>query len=90
MSRSLRRHRAAVARVRKTHILLQHMALEYLRRPWRGYHRLCMNEPGHWTHEMTIQPARIRSQQLAQLVLRGADPDLFLWPDYKKPHVYYW
>jgi len=90
MSRSIRRHQIAVAKLRKLHILLQHMSLEYVRRPWRQTGRMVMNEPGYWTHEMTIQPARVRSQQLAQLVLRGADPDSFLWPDYKKPHVYYW
>lgn len=90
MSRSLRRHHAAVARVRKMHILLQHMSPQYIRRPWRGFDRQCMNEPGHWVHEMMTRPARAKEHHIARLVARGLDPDGVVWPDNRKPHKYYW
>ena len=89
MSRSIRRHQQAVARVRKLRILLQHMSLEYLRRPWRGYHWLCMNEPGYWVREMMTRPARRVSNHLEHLVERGVEDD-WRWPDNRKPHKYYW
>ena len=90
MSRSLRRHQQAVARVRKIHILLQHMSPKYLCRPWRGYHRMVMNEPGHWVHDWMTVPARIRQKRLERAVVRGLDPEGISWPDNRKPHKYYW
>jgi hypothetical protein len=62
----------------------------WLERPWMGYHRLQLNEPGRWEHEMMIQPSRIRQNQRLRLVENGIDPDELEWPDYKKPVIYYW
>lgn len=98
MKRALRRHRQRVAQARRVRILKTHGAWrklwrdEWLWAPkvWRQPCRLCMNEPNWWTHEMIIQPARVRSSQLLQRVSRGLDAEALAWPDYRRPHLYYW
>jgi hypothetical protein len=48
-------------------------------------------EPKHWQYEFNIRPSRIRQNQLLRAVERGVDPDVIgRWPDYRKPHIYYW
>jgi hypothetical protein len=107
MKRSIRRHYAAVNKARHRHILeIVHFAKlngwswmirgELIEIPpsikaWNNVSRCCMQEPGWWTHEYTIQPARTKSSRLCRLVEKGAiDPDGIVWPDFRKPHVYYW
>jgi hypothetical protein len=105
MKRSIRRHQQQVAKIRKLQILYRGAVtghswraferpllygFTHTERPWRGYHRLTMHEPGWWTHDWHIVPARIRSNRMLHAIERGADPDRFQWPDCKKPQVYYW
>jgi hypothetical protein len=93
MKRALRRHHERVAKARRIRILLSHGAwVQHAWAPkiWHSMERLVMNEPGWWTHATVIQPARIKTHGLEHLILRGCDTDLFLWPDCKRPHDYYW
>jgi hypothetical protein len=98
MKRALRRHWQRVARARYVRILKAHGAWrtlwedEWLWAPkvWRAPRKLMMNEPGFWTHETIIRPSRIRSNQLLQKVYQGLDVEGMVWPDYRKPHLYYW
>jgi len=87
MSRSIRRHQQAVARVRKLRIL--HWHWRNPERVWRQVGRLVMNEPGYWVREMMTRPARHRSRHFEHLVVRGLE-DNWRWPDNRKPHKYYW
>jgi hypothetical protein len=62
------------------------------RRPWQQVSRCTMNgEPKAWQYDFNIRPSRVRQNQLLRGIERGIDPDLVRrWPDYRKPHVYYW
>jgi hypothetical protein len=93
MNRALRRHQQRVAKFRRVRILIGHGFFRWQsprQRQWQSLDRLVMNEPGWWTHEWVIVPARIRSHQLEREIERGLDAERFLWPDYKRPHIYYW
>jgi hypothetical protein len=90
MSRSIRRHQIAVAKVRKLRIVSQCWGSRHgVKRPWRELSRAVMNEPGWWVHDWMTVPARHRSRQLEHLVVRGVE-DHWRWPDNRKPHKYYW
>lgn len=92
MSRSLRRHQKAVARIRKSRILMHSYwwRNSLPDKPWRQLGRMLMNEPGYWVREMMTRPARVRANQLLHLVELGRDDAEWRWPDGKKPHLYYW
>ena len=49
---------------------------------------------GNWPRVHDVlhhsRPTRRRVHALERKVLRGADPDDLVWPDGRKPHVYYW
>lgn len=91
MSRSIRRHRARVAKARKRRILVQCWGSRHgVKRPWRELSRSVMSEPGWWIHEFMTRPARAREHQTCRLIECGRDPDEFLWGDNRKPHKYYW
>ena len=91
MSRSFNRHTAVLARVRKHRILTFHWWRYFPDKPWQDYRRLCMNEPGWWTREFVTRPARVRSRHLCRLIELGTmNPEGIIWPDYRRPHVYYW
>lgn len=62
------------------------------RKPWQDVPRLTMNgEPKSWQYDHNIRPSRIRQNQLLRAIERGLDPDLVRrWPDYRKPHIYFW
>lgn len=100
MKRALRRYRARVEKARRVRILTTHGAWKRVRAwdddwnwapdTWKEVGRHCMVEPGWWIHENVIQPSRIRSNQQLQLTLLGQDPEGTVWPDYRKPHLYYW
>jgi hypothetical protein len=64
----------------------------YRRKPWQQVGRCTMNgEPKHWQYDFNIRPSRTRQNQLVRLIERGLDPDVIgRWPDYRKPHIYYW
>jgi len=48
-------------------------------------------EPKCWQKAYNLQPSRIRQNRLLRAIVRGIDPDsVRRWPDYRKPHVYYW
>jgi hypothetical protein len=93
MNRALRRHQQRMARFRRVRILIGHGFFRWRsgrQQKWKELSRLVMNEPGWWTHEMVIAPSRIESHRLERQIERGLEPDLFLWPDYRRPHIYYW
>lgn len=104
MKRALRRHQKQVAKARRIRILKTQGAWKiresffcsglvdwtWKPKPWQLVSRLVMNEPGWWCHERMVVPARIRSRRIAHGIERGMDPDACCWPDYKKPHDYYW
>jgi hypothetical protein len=106
MNRALRRHQKKVARLRRVRILRDahgawkprsfmspysaETAWGWEPKVWRYMCRLAMREPGWWTHERMIQPARIESHRMERHLERGLEPDLFIWPDYRKPKHYYW
>jgi len=39
---------------------------------------------------MHTRPARARVRHLESQVIHGEDPDDMVWPDGRKPHIYYW
>ena len=101
MKRALRRHQKQVAKARCIRILKMHGVWKthescfrgewiWKLKPWRAISRLVMSEPGWWCHERMVVPARIRSKRIEHVIKRGMDPDACDWPDYKKPHDYYW
>jgi len=104
MKRAIRRHHERVAKVRAAQIKITHWGWRWYVEPrttWNGrllspkYHwqqisRCCMTTPGHWVREMMTRPARIRANQMLKLIENGVDPDLFQFPDLRKPHIYYW
>lgn len=95
MNRALRRYRNRVARVRLVRTLWEYWGLDSLamRRPWQAINRMgsyLHREPGWHTHLNCIQPARAQSNALLHLLERGSDPERMEWPDYRKPHEYYW
>jgi hypothetical protein len=104
MKRALRRHQKQVAKARRIRILKTHGAWKvrepfsssglvdwtWKPKPWRPMSSLVMNEPGWWCHERMVVPARIRSRRIEHRIERGTDPDACCWPDYRKPHDYYW
>jgi hypothetical protein len=54
-------------------------------------HKLTMSSyPKWWDVEYHTRPARIRSNGLLHLIERGVDSDVLHFPDYRKPHIYYW
>jgi hypothetical protein len=92
MSRSLRRHQAARARVRKARILATRGAYWYWPsyQFWKPINRSMMNEPGWWVHEFMTVPARRAEKRFEHAVAHGLDPDGVVWPDNRKPHKYFW
>jgi len=54
-------------------------------------HKLTMGSyPKWWDVEYHTRPARIRSNRLLHLIERGVDSDVLHFPNYRKPHIYYW
>jgi hypothetical protein len=62
------------------------------RKPWQQVSRCTTNgEPTHWQYDFNIRPSRTRQSQLLRKVLRCADfAEIAQWPDYRRPHIYYW
>jgi len=56
----------------------------YHDRLWLG------NWPRHWDKVFHTKPARAKAARLETGVLRGEDPDNIVWPDRRRPHIYYW
>lgn len=48
------------------------------------------NWPRYWDKIFHIRPARARTHQLERGVILGDDPDNMVWPDGRKPHIYFW
>lgn len=72
-------------------------------RPWQVNGRWLFSTPGRWVNTMMTQPARAEQARALHDVVRSwdmlCDDDLAWglqpaepprWPDYKRPHVYYW
>lgn len=50
-----------------------------------------MTEPGWWIREFMTRPARQKCKRLLEKIKKGErDPDDTVYPDNKKPHIYYW
>lgn len=64
----------------------------YRRKPWQQVSRCTMNgEPKSWQYDFNIRPSRTRQSHLLRKVKRCADfAEIAQWPDYRKPHIYYW
>lgn len=62
------------------------------RKPWQQVSRCTMSgEPKHWQYDFNIRPSRTRQSHLLRQVLMAVDPEVIVnWPDYRKPHIYYW
>jgi hypothetical protein len=88
--RAFNRHCAKRERARKARILRVHYTTFKPKKPWKDYPRLIMLEPSWWVREFMTRPARIRSNMMCHFVEMGRDPDSMLWPDSRKPHLYYW
>lgn len=48
------------------------------------------NWPRFWDKIAHTKPARVRTRQLERGIIHGADPDNMVWPDGRKPHIYFW
>ncbi|EPX78114.1 hypothetical protein [Salipiger mucosus] len=46
--------------------------------------------PRWWDKAFHTKPKRARETLLKRAVLKGEDPDDMVWPDGRKPHIYYW
>jgi len=93
MNRSVRRYQQRVAKARRVRILISHGAWassHWEPKIWRQLRRMVLNEPGWWVHQRIVVPARTETRRLEHQVKQGHEPDSVLWPDFKKPHVYYW
>lgn len=62
------------------------------RQPWQQVSRCTMNgEPKHWQKDFNIRPSRTRQNQMIRKVTRCVEfAEIAQWPDYRKPHIYYW
>lgn len=62
------------------------------RKPWQQVSRCTMRgEPKAWQKWTNLQPSRARQNHLLRGIRRGIDPETVPgWPDYRKPHQYYW
>ena len=89
MKRLIRRHQQESARLRHLNIVFARWR-QIPDKPWKRSEICLMTEPGWHTHEFVVRPARIRSHRALRLVLLGRDADSLYWPDYRKPHIYYW
>jgi len=105
-NRALRRHQQDVARLRHIRIVWRSYPWNWTdrpyrvepddgwrpRKPWQQVSRCTMNgEPKHWQQEFNLRPSRVRQNQLLRHIERGIDPDVIRrWPDYRRPHIYYW
>jgi hypothetical protein len=96
MKRAERRHKSAMARKRREFLVLYWKTSP---RPWwadkiwkyRNNPRYSMyTTPSNWTNLNMIRPARRESKALCQLVEKGAESENMNWPNYKKPHIYFW
>jgi hypothetical protein len=45
--------------------------------------------PKAWDVDFHTRPSRAKQNQWLRLVARGVEDD-GNWPDYRKPHIYYW
>ena len=96
MNRALRRHKSATARKRKDFVITRWRIYE----PWwidnkiwqyrNNPRRAMWSTPSWWTNLYMNRPARRESKALCLQVRNGLNSDSLNWPDYKKPHDYYW
>lgn len=93
-TKSLRRWQQHVARVRARRFLWDTFTSDYVHaKPWRALNQIgayLMRDPGYWLHEFVTRPARARSNHLLHDIERGIDPEGIVWPDYRRPHIYFW
>lgn len=46
--------------------------------------------PKFWDLQYHTRPKRSRERMLERAVLKGEDPANMVWPDGRKPYIYYW
>lgn len=90
--RALRRHHALRVKIRRYNLLYSyfHNKERLEKNKIRALNRMgrwMMRQPGKWEHEMMIVPSRREQNQLLKL---RVDLDKMLFPNYKKPVIYYW
>jgi hypothetical protein len=98
MKRALRRHRQLKVRIRRLRYLWNisggYGREQLLERPWEclnHYHHWVWSTPSSWTNQFMTRPARAKTQALLRQVEREViDPDGINWPDYHRPHIYFW
>lgn len=50
-----------------------------------------MKDPRWWRHDFHTVPARARTREQITGIMHGKlDPDDLVWPDGKKPKIWYW
>jgi hypothetical protein len=50
-----------------------------------------MNDPAWWNHLYDIVPARRRTKALLDKIKKvPAEAEEIIFPDFKRPHIYYW
>lgn len=100
MDRSTRRHHARRVRARllRLHYDVAPACLQDLRGELRPVHEILKyspcwlgGEPKWWQKLHNLRPSRHRQNRILHAIRRGLDPDAVgRWPDYRKPHIYYW
>ena len=53
-------------------------------RMWYGSYPRCWDKVHH------TRPTRAKAHRLEKAVTSGADSENMVWPDGRKPHIYYW
>lgn len=48
------------------------------------------NHPRFWDNIHHTRPRRAEERLKLRAVLAGGDPDATVWPDGRKPHIYFW
>lgn len=97
MNRALRRQQQRQAKMR-TLRYLWHISgplgrAHLLDAPWSAMNDLrgwTWSTPAWWSRAMMIRPARASTHRELHRIVRGADPDGTEFPDYRRPHIYYW
>lgn len=61
------------------------------RRKYRSDYLDHMNEPSWWIKEFMTRPARAKCRDILRKIKKGErDPEDTVYPDNRKPHIYYW
>jgi hypothetical protein len=97
MNRALRRQQQKQAKARLVRYLWNIKGANgrkhLLEAPWSALNDLrgwTFSTPAWWSRAMMIRPARAQMRGELRRITRGADPEGAEFPDYRRPHIYYW